>query len=126
MIPSTANYWVIPTGTQLKERLFLLRDENFAEDEVVILAKTEQQVQWLKEHTSIKIQTETSSFWDSAIAFFKGEDSIHDVLLRLGLDPHEAVEAEAAIDEGQYFVYADKVQGANLGQVDDSVRHIKP
>lgn len=125
MIPTTANYWILATGSQLKDKLIELRDQDFKEDEVVILAKSEQQVKWLTEHTDIQIQTESTSFWDSAVSFFKGEDSVHDILLRLGLEPQEAASAEAAIDEGNYFVYADHVKGANLGITDDSVRHIK-
>lgn len=124
MISNTADYWLLATGEELKQRLLALRDAGFREDEVVILAKSDRQVSWLQENTDLQIQTENASFWDAAASFFRGEDRVHDVLYRLGLEADDVANIEAQIEGGHYFVFADKVQGANLGATDDSVRHL--
>lgn len=124
MISKTANYWILTTGEELKHRLLALRDAGFKEDEVVILAKSDRQVSWLQENTSLQIQTENNSFWDSAVSFFRGEDRVQDVLFRLGFESDVVERAEAEIDAGHYFVFADRVNGANLGATDDSIRHV--
>ena len=124
MISKTAKYWILPTSEELIGCLRKLRDAGFQEDEVVILAKSDRQVSWLQENTSLQIQTENHSFWGSAASFFRGEDRVQDVLFRLGLESEVVEEVTREIDAGHYFIFADSVHGANLGATDDSIRHI--
>lgn len=124
MIPETANYWLLSTGDKFTECLLHLQDKGYKEDEVVVLAKSDRQVSWLQENTSLQIRTENHSFWGSAASFFRGEDRVQDVLFRLGLESEEVDHVVEEIDAGHYFVFADRVQGANLGATDDSIRHV--
>lgn len=125
MISDTANYWTETTTDSLKDRLIQLHDDQFNQDEIIILARNDRQVAWLKEHTLLQIQTDPSTFLDAAAAFFKGEDTTRDVLLRLGFNKQKSDQIESEIEKGHYFVYADHVQGANIGATDDAMRHIR-
>ncbi|WP_165767530.1 general stress protein [Tetzosporium hominis] len=125
MVSKTATYWIETTAESLKQRLIWLQEDYFEQDEIIILARNDRQVEWLKEHTSLQIQTDPSSFLDAAAAFFKGEDTTQDVLLRLGFEKHESDQVVEEIGKGHYFVYADRVHGANIGATDDAKRHIR-
>lgn len=125
MISNTASYWTETTNESLKKRLVQLHDDQFDEDEIIILARNDRQVAWLKEQTSLQIQTDPSNFLDAATAFFKGEDTTQDVLFRLGFNKQESDQIENEIDKGHYFVYVDRVHGANIGATDDAMRHVR-
>lgn len=125
MISNTARYWTEATTESLKERLIQLHTDQFNEDEIIILARNDRQVAWLKEHTSLQIQTDPSTFLNAATAFFKGEDTTQDVLFRLGFDKENSDQIETEIEKGHYFVYVDRVHGANIGATDDAMRHIR-
>ncbi|WP_100330337.1 YsnF/AvaK domain-containing protein [Bacillus xiapuensis] len=86
-----------------------LKNKGYAEDDIYVVAKNEDQVSMVRGRTGIETESAAgASWWDRFIAFLSGEDEVRGGLKNMGLNDKEAERYYQDIEAGKLLLYVDK------------------
>ena len=87
-----------------------LRAKGHEEENLYLVAKRDEQIPLLIEHTSVHVDTEDrDNFKGKFIAFLSGEDITKDAFNRMGLDPDETDYYFQQVEAGKLLLYTDSL-----------------
>lgn len=112
---------VVDNEIDLLVRVRELKLKGYAEEDMYIITRDEEDVSMLKGHTDIMIKEDDHSLIDKFISLLKGEDSITDVFVRMGLEKKDKKYYYNQVKEGKLLLLVDKDYHCNYVLGEDGV-----
>lgn len=106
------NIEVYDNQADVLNRIQVLKDLGYAEQDMYIIANDEEDFSMLRGFTDVIIKEDDDSLWDKFKSFLKGEDSIIDAFHRMGLGEGDREFYHDQIKEGKIVLYVNKDYGS--------------
>lgn len=106
------NIEVYDNQADVLNRIQVLKDLGYAEQDMYIIANEEEDFSMLRGFTDVIIKEDDESLWDKFKSFLKGEDSIIDAFHRMGLGEGDREFYHDQVREGKIVLFANKDYGS--------------
>ncbi len=106
------NIEVYDDQADVLNRIQVLKDLGYEEQDMYIIASEEEDFSMLKGFTDVIIKEDDDSLWDKFKSFLKGEDSIIDAFHRMGLGEGDREFYHDQVKDGKIILYVDKNYGS--------------
>ncbi|ARK24294.1 hypothetical protein SporoP37_06185 [Sporosarcina sp. P37] len=93
--------------TELMNRVEELKKEGWAEEDIYVVVKNDDQLTMVKNRTDAEIKSADDSWWDRFMGFISGEDHVRRMIDSLGLGTEDTSDYYREIEQGGMLLYVD-------------------
>jgi len=106
------NIKIFDSELEVVNRINILNQLGFKDEDMYIISSEDNNISMLRGLTDIVIKEDNDSLWDRFRSFLKGEDTITEAFIRMGLDDEERNFYKNKLSMGKYLLYANKEYGS--------------